>query len=77
MLFRSGGTLSLSGLTRDQTRWIEAAYVGRGLALNARIRRGAWATLVFTRRPKEKRPGGRTPGRFGAGSERAGWEVVR
>jgi ribosomal protein L11 methyltransferase len=45
-----GGELILSGLTLDQMRWIEATYVSRGLTLAGRIRRGNWATLVFTRR---------------------------
>lgn len=44
-----GGDLILSGLTLDQMRWIEAAYVSRGLALSCRITRGNWATLVFTK----------------------------
>jgi ribosomal protein L11 methyltransferase len=71
-----GGDLILSGLTRDQLRWIEAVYVSRGLALARRILRGNWATLVFTRPQKRKRPGGRTPGRLQvAGSRGAGWEA--
>ena len=61
---RPGGELILSGLTLDQIRWIEATYVSRGLTLAGRIRRGNWATLVFTKRQTKKRPGGRTPGRF-------------
>ncbi len=70
-----GGELILSGLTLEQIRWIEATYAARGLALAARITRGNWATLVFTRAQKKKRPGGRTPGRLQvAGSRGAGWE---
>jgi ribosomal protein L11 methyltransferase len=71
-----GGELILSGLTLDQTRWIEATYRSRGLALSARIRRGNWATLVFTQPRIKKRPGGRAPGRFPvAGPKGAGWEL--
>ena len=71
-----GGDLILSGLTLDQMRWIEATYVSRGLTLEGRITRGNWATLVFTRPKKRKRPGGRTPGRLAvAGSRGAGWEL--
>lgn len=71
-----GGDLILSGLTLEQMRWIEATYAARGLALAGRITRGNWATLVFTRPQKRKRPGGRTPGRLAvAGSRGAGWEV--
>ena len=71
-----GGDLILSGLTVEQLRWIEATYESRGLSLACRILRGNWATLVFTRPQKRKRPGGRTPGRFLlAGPKGAGWEV--
>jgi ribosomal protein L11 methyltransferase len=71
-----GGDLTLSGLTAEQVRWIEATYQSRGLRLAARILRGNWATLVFTHPQKRKRPGGRTPGRFlFAGPGGAGWEV--
>ena len=61
---KPGGDLILSGLTLEQMRWIEATYESRGLALAGRITRGNWATLVFTRAQKKKRPGGRTPGRL-------------
>ena len=70
-----GGELILSGLTAEQMRWIEATYRSRGLAMACRIRRGNWATLVFTRPKRKKRPGGRTPGRFlVTGPRGAGWE---
>jgi ribosomal protein L11 methyltransferase len=70
------GELILSGLTLDQIRWIEATYRARGLVTAGRIRRGNWATLVFTRPQRKKRPGGRTPGRFHvAGPKGAGWEM--
>lgn len=70
-----GGDLILSGLTLEQMRWIEATYESRGLALSGRITRGNWATLVFSKSQKKKRPGGRTPGRLQvAGSHGAGWE---
>ena len=71
-----GGDLILSGLTLDQMRWIEATYRSRGLVLKARVTRGNWASLVFTKAQKKKRPGGRTPGRFlGSGPKGAGWEL--
>ena len=73
---KPGGDLILSGLTADQMRWIEATYESRGLSLSRRIRRGNWATLVFTRPQKQKRPGGRTPGRLlVTGPQGAGWEL--
>ncbi len=71
----AGGDLILSGLTLEQMRWIEATYVNRGLVLSRRITRGNWAALVFSKRQKKKRPGGRTPGRLGASSTGAGWET--
>ena len=71
-----GGDLILSGLTADQMRWIEATYESRGLSLARRIRRGNWASLVFTRPNTKKRPGGRTPGRLQVtGPRGAGWEI--
>lgn len=71
-----GGDLILSGLTLDQMRWIAATYRSRGLMLKARVKRGNWASLVFTRPKTEKHPGGRTPGRFlESGSRGAGWEL--
>jgi ribosomal protein L11 methyltransferase len=71
-----GGDLVLSGLTREQMRWIEATYVSRGLSLSRRIVKENWAALVFTKPQKEKRPGGRTPGRLlYAGPKGHGWEV--
>ena len=73
-----GGDLILSGLTLEQMRWIEATYQSRGLALAGRITRGNWATLVFTRPQKRKRPSGRTPGRLAvAGPKGTGWELDR
>ena len=43
-----GGTLILSGLTRDQIRWVNAAYRNRGLVGTQTLLLGNWATLVFT-----------------------------
>jgi ribosomal protein L11 methyltransferase len=48
-----GGTLVLSGLTRDQRREVSAAYRNRGLIPAPPFLLGNWATLVFT---KKKRP---------------------
>jgi ribosomal protein L11 methyltransferase len=49
------GQLILSGLTRDQIRWISACYRNQGLILSRRILQGNWAILVFTN-PKRKAP---------------------
>ena len=43
------GAIILSGLTRDQSRWIVSAYRNNGLALVNTIKRGNWVTLVLTR----------------------------
>ena len=49
-----GGHLILSGLTRDQVRWVVAAYRNRGLVLAHTLLLGNWATLVLS--SKRKRP---------------------
>ncbi len=41
-----GGRAVLSGLLREQERLVLQAYRARGLALERRIRRGDWVTLV-------------------------------
>ncbi len=46
---RPGGVAILSGLLRTQERLVRAAYLNRGLRLERRIRRDAWATLVLRR----------------------------
>ncbi len=46
---RPGGVVILSGLLRTQERLVRAAYLGRGLTLERRIHRDAWATLVLRR----------------------------
>jgi ribosomal protein L11 methyltransferase len=48
-----GGDLILSGLTRDQCRWIEACYRNHGLTRVNRILQGNWAVLVYR---KQARP---------------------
>lgn len=45
-----GGTLVLSGLTRDQEPAVRAAYRNRGLFPASPLRFGNWSTLVFQRR---------------------------
>jgi ribosomal protein L11 methyltransferase len=69
-----GGHLVLSGLTRDQVRWVLAAYRNRGLVPVVRLARGNWATLVLARPPMKKRPQRERYGRFSAGATGPGWE---
>lgn len=42
-----GGTLVLSGLLQKQEPFVRMAYENRGMILEKRIRREAWATLVW------------------------------
>jgi ribosomal protein L11 methyltransferase len=53
-LLEPGGTVILSGLTRDQVRWVSAAYKVRGLVPVAIVRIDNWVALAMTR-PKTKR----------------------
>jgi len=46
---KPGGIAILSGLLRHQERYVRAAYLARGLRLQRRIHRDAWATLVLRR----------------------------
>ncbi|WP_119268282.1 50S ribosomal protein L11 methyltransferase [Taklimakanibacter deserti] len=59
-----GGTLILSGLTRDQEQGVRAAYRNRGLLPASPLRIGNWSTLVFFKINKAKRPRPFRRGRF-------------
>lgn len=67
-----GGTLILSGLTRDQEQAVRAAYRNRGLIPVNPIRLGNWATLVFG---KTKRPQRLRHGRHIGTTAGGGWEL--
>lgn len=69
-----GGFLILSGLTREQRRWIAATYRNRGLVPLFTLFRGPWATLVYTRPQKKRRPNRECGGRLSAGATGPGWE---
>ena len=70
------GTLILSGLTRDQIRWVSAAYRNRSLVTNQTLLIGNWATLVFTNPAKQNRPKFLSSGRSIQLSRGLGWELV-
>ena len=53
-LVAPGGYLLLSGITREQVRWITACYRNRGLITAWTYYDGNWATAVLTRRHKRK-----------------------
>ena len=49
-LLAPGGHVILSGLTRDQERWIVACYRARGLVLAQALRLDNWVVLVMQRK---------------------------
>lgn len=69
-----GGRLILSGLTRDQSRWILATYRNRGLVPVQKIGLGNWMTLVLTWPQKQKRPDRLRAGRLATPALGKGWE---
>jgi ribosomal protein L11 methyltransferase len=73
-LLAPGGTLILSGLTRDQIRWVSAAYRNRGLVSSQTLMLGNWATLVFNTPAKQNRPERKRFGRVVSGAVGKGWE---
>jgi ribosomal protein L11 methyltransferase len=48
-LLMPGGTIILSGLTRDQLRWVSAAYKTRGLMPSQIIKIENWVALAMTK----------------------------
>jgi ribosomal protein L11 methyltransferase len=48
-LLEPGGTLILSGLTRDQLRWVSAAYKNRGLVPTHVIKIENWVAIALKR----------------------------
>ncbi len=75
-LLAPGGNLILSGLTRDQLRWIKACYQTRGLIHARTIFMGNWVALVMKRTGiNAKRPGHGRPGRLQITSRAPGWEL--
>ncbi|MBI2717494.1 MAG: 50S ribosomal protein L11 methyltransferase [Rhizobiales bacterium] len=69
-----GGALVLSGLTRDQCRWIVATYRNRGLVPAAKIVRGNWAALLLTKPQNKKHPECFHAGCPSTGATGPGWE---
>ena len=67
-----GGNLILSGLTRDQVRWVLAAYRNRGLVCSQTLLIGNWATLTLA--AKQKRPKRERFGRLVSNAVGTGWE---
>ena len=67
-----GGNLILSGLTRDQVRWVLAAYRNRGLIPTHTLLLGNWATLVLAN--KRKRPQHFRAGRLVYSAVGVGWQ---
>ncbi|MEP7174791.1 MAG: 50S ribosomal protein L11 methyltransferase [Aestuariivirga sp.] len=67
-----GGDLILSGLTRDQVRWVLAAYRNRGLIPAQILFLGNWATLALA--SKRKRPKHFRAGRLVFRAVGVGWQ---
>ena len=70
-----GGNLILSGLTRDQVRWVQASYRNRGLVCSHTLLMGNWATLVFTNPAKQNRLILFSSGRSMQRPQGPGWEL--
>jgi ribosomal protein L11 methyltransferase len=72
-LVSPGGTIVLSGLTRDQLRWVSAAYKTRGMIPGQIVRIENWIAIAM-HRPigKTKRPA--KTGRFQNYAKAPGWE---
>lgn len=72
-----GGTLVLSGLTRDQLRWIAACYRARGLMPVHVVRIENWVAVAMRKpspRHKKKRPLPHGNGRQLLASRGPGWQ---
>jgi ribosomal protein L11 methyltransferase len=54
-LLAPGGHVILSGLTRDQERWILACYRARGLVLIQALRLDNWVVLVMQRKSLQQK----------------------
>lgn len=67
-----GGNLILSGLTRDQVRWVLAAYRNRSLIPAQTLFLGNWATLILA--SKRKRPKHSRAGRLVFRAVGVGWQ---
>jgi ribosomal protein L11 methyltransferase len=74
-LLMPGGVVILSGLTRDQIQWVSASYRSRGLTTHKRVIIGNWATLVFTKPGKAKRPDRFRAGRSISRVQAPGWKT--
>ncbi len=86
-----GGTVILSGLTRDQEQSVRAAYRNRGLVPSSPLRLGNWSTLVLRkagpgrvadfsgpglRLKNEKRPQPFGYGRYFGTTAGGGWNLA-
>ena len=67
-----GGNLILSGLTKDQVRWVSAAYRNRGLVCTQTLLMANWGTLTLSN--KKKRPKHFRAGRLVSSAVGTGWQ---
>jgi ribosomal protein L11 methyltransferase len=74
-IFAIGGIVILSGLTRDQLRWISACYRARGFVPLHTIRIENWVAVAFLKtglKAKRLKHGSR---RFNVSAAAPGWEL--
>jgi len=58
MHLRPGASVVLSGLTREQERYVLLPHLKLGIRLDMRIREGQWTTLVLRSASARRAPGG-------------------
>jgi ribosomal protein L11 methyltransferase len=73
-LLEPGGTVILSGLTRDQLRWVSAAYKARGLIPVDVVRIENWVALAMTKPGTQTKRPKQNFGRSGIYTKAPGWE---
>jgi ribosomal protein L11 methyltransferase len=73
-LLMPGGTIILSGLTRDQQRWVSAAYIARGLVPTHVVKIENWVALAMQRKPATTKRPKRSSGCFENYAKAPGWE---
>jgi ribosomal protein L11 methyltransferase len=73
-LVNPGGTIVLSGLTRDQLRWVSAAYKNRGLVPTHVVRIENWIAIAMKRKPTDKKRLKQSSRRSATNIKAPGWE---
>ncbi len=74
LLLQPGGTIILSGLTRDQLRWVSAAYKNRGLVPTHVVKIDNWVAIAMRREVKNAKRLKHGSRRFDNYTKAPGWE---